>query len=245
MHLKMIRFVGVSVLSVLLGSASLRAEDAPVKVWKETAQITYLSANGNTKSTTIGASQLLQYARKYIGFELGASALGSSNKQVTTAEQYSAYEKLSWKLNDRNYAFERTGWDKNRFAGIANRIDASAGLGREFIKTPRNNFLFELGGGYVNEQRVKAPRVDFGAGRAFGKYVGTISPTSTFSQSAEYLHNFEDNDDFRVNTETALTASISTNVSMKLAYLWKHVAVPPPTFGKNDTLTSVAIIFNY
>lgn len=223
----------------------LHAEDAPAKVWKETAQITYLSANGNTKSTTLGVTQLLQGNWKHVGLDIGANALGSSNKQVTTAEQYNAFEKVSWKLDDRNYAFERAGWDKNRFAGIANRIDSSLGLGRELVKTAKNNFLAELGGGYINEQRVKAPREDFASGRAYAKYVRAISATSNFSQDAEYLHNFENPDGFRANTETALIASVSTNISMKLSYVWKHVAQPAPGFGKNDTLTSMALIFNY
>ncbi len=232
-------------LLVLFPALSLRAEEAPVKKWKEKAQVTYLSANGNTKSTTIGASNEFRYDWTRLAFELNAGALGSQSRNVVLAEQYFANEKLQWKLDDRNYAFEKVGWDKNRFAGVANRIDSSLGLGRELVKTPRQSLLLELGGGYVNEQRVRSPRVDFGSGRAYSKYLWNVSDTSVFSQDAEYLHNMEDGDDFRVNTETALTASVSTHVSLKVSYVWKHVALPPPGFGKNDTLTAAALIFNY
>ena len=230
----------------ILSTARLAvAEDAPVKTWKDTTQFTYLSANGNTKSTTLGGSQLLQGSWKYVGLDIGGGALGSSNKQVVTAEQYNAFEKLSWKLDDRNYTFERVGWDKNRFAGISNRIDSSVGLGREFIKRPTDNLLFELGGGYINEQRVNALRDDFAAGRAYSKYVHNFTAASNFSQDVEYLHNFKHPKGYRLNTETALVSAISTRMSMKLSYGWKHVAEPAPGFGKNDTLTSAALIFNY
>lgn len=219
--------------------------DAPVKRWTQTAQVTYLSANGNTKSSTLGASELFKYDWGNASLELTGAALGSSQDGVVTAEQYNAAEKFIRKISDRNYVFERVGWDKNRFAGIANRIDASVGLGRELIKTAKDLLILELGGGYVNEQRIKSPRVDFGSGRVYAKYARALSDTASFSQDAEYLHSFSDQDDYRLNAETSLTASLTTHFSLKTSFVWKKVNIPPPGFVKNDTLTSLALIFNY
>jgi putative salt-induced outer membrane protein YdiY len=44
---------------------------------------------------------------------------------------------------------------------------------------------------------------------------------------------------------SALTAGLSTHLSLKLGYLFKHVNKPPVGFGKNDSLTSAALIVNY
>jgi putative salt-induced outer membrane protein YdiY len=232
-------------IAVSLAAAPLLAEDAPAKKWSETAQVSFLNANGNTKSSTLGANNAFKYDGARATLELNASALGSSQKGAVTAEQYAASEKVGRKLSDRDYLFERVGWDKNRFAGVANRIDASLGLGREVWKTEANLLALELGGGYVNEQRVKAPRDDHGAGRAYAKYTRTLSATATFSQDAEYLHDFSNATAYRLNAQTALTASLTTHFSLKTTFDWKKVNVPPPGFAKNDTLTSVAIIFNY
>jgi putative salt-induced outer membrane protein YdiY len=230
---------------LLLPACAVRAAEAPGKKWTETAQVTFLSANGNSKSSTLGANELFKYDWQKASLELTADALGSSQEGVVTAEQYSAAEKVSRKLSDRNYVFERVGWDKNRFSGIANRIDTSVGLGRELLKTDKDLLAAELGGGYVNEQRVKSPRVDFGSGRAYMKYTRTLSATASFSQDAEYLHSFSDQDDYRLNTQTSLVASLTTHFSLKTSYVWKKVNLPPPGFGRNDTLTSAALIFNY
>src|SRR5262249_10630747 len=124
--------------------------------------------------------------------ELIGGGLGSKSQGQVTAEKYFASEKLSYKIDDRNYAYEKSAWDKDRFAGILNRYDNSVGLGREFIKTKTNNLLAEVGGGYVNEQRKNTGVNDFASGRFYTKYVRTLSPTSNFSQDAEYLHNFKD-----------------------------------------------------
>jgi putative salt-induced outer membrane protein YdiY len=232
-------------LAALFTAAPLFAEDAPVKKWTETAQVTFLNANGNTKSSTLGATEAFKYDGSKAMLELNGSALGSSQKGAVTAEQYDAAEKVSRKLSDRNYVFERVAWDKNRFAGVANRIDASLGLGRELVKNDADLLAAELGGGYVNEQRVKALRDGHGSGRAYAKYTRTLSATATFSQDAEYLHDFSDATAYRLNTETALTASLTTHASLKVTFDWKKVNVPPPGFAKNDTLTAVALIFNY
>lgn len=232
-------------VAAVLAAGMAGAEDVPAKKWAETAQLTFLNANGNTKSTTIGANEFFKYGWTKTSLEIAGAALGSRQNGAVTAEQYGLSEKVLQKAGDRNYVFERVAWDKNRFAGIANRIDSTLGLGRELVKTERNLFILELGGGYVNEQRVKSPREDFASGRAYGKYTRTLSETAAFSQDAEYLHNFSDQDAYRLNTETALSASLTTHVSLKTSFVWKKVNVPPPGFAKNDTLTSVALIFNY
>ncbi|HOW28768.1 MAG TPA: DUF481 domain-containing protein [Elusimicrobiota bacterium] len=222
-----------------------RAEENPTKKWSNKTQISYLSANGNTKSTTLGAADEFEYRWTRWILNINAGGLGSQSARVVTAEQYYANEKMSFKLSDRNYTFEKSGWDKNRFAGIANRIDSSVGLGREIVKTPRNHWILELGGGYVNEQRIRSERETFSSGRAYTKYAFNFSPTSQFSQDAEYLHNFERAKGYRVNAETALVSAMSAHMSLKVSYLVKHVNEPAPGFGRNDTLTSAALLFNY
>jgi putative salt-induced outer membrane protein len=228
----------------LLSATALWADDA--KPWKDQAQLSYLSANGNTKSTTIGASNLFSWTGGHFLLELPAGALNTKSKGERTAEQYYAGEKLQYKITDRNYAFEKFLWERNTFAGFDHRYDVSGGLGREWWKTDTDNFLTELGGGYINEQRVKtAGRTKFGSGRGYAKYARKLSATADFSQDAEYLHNFKESRDYRVNTETALITSISTNLSLKVSYGWKFRNLPPPTFAKSDSLTAVSLIINY
>jgi putative salt-induced outer membrane protein YdiY len=123
-------------------------------------------------------------------------------------------------------------------------------LGRELIATAKNQLNVELGGGFVNEQRILPPRAKFGTGRAYSKYTRVLSPTANFNQDAEYLHNFKNKDGYRVTTNTALVASITTHVSMKFGYQWKFINQPATNaagqkFGKSDTLASAALIVNY
>ena len=117
---------------------SVQAEDKPAKRWKNTTEASLVSANGNTKSTTYAAKNTSNYDWKKIGLELISGALGSNNQGQATAEQYFAGEKVSYKLSDRNYTFEKFAWNKDRFSGIRNRYASDVGLGREIVKTGRD-----------------------------------------------------------------------------------------------------------
>lgn len=232
--------------SIVAAPAGLRAEDAaPAKRWKNSTELSVVSTNGNSKTTTTSGKNTFGYNWDKTSLELIGGGLGSKSKGETTAEKYFASEKVARKITEKNYVFEKFAWDKDRFSGIRNRYDSGVGLGRHLIESAKNDLVAELGGGYVVEERVNARTNSFTSGRAYSKYVHTISDTSKFSQDAEYLHNFDDPDDFRVNTETALIAALSAHFSLKVSYTWKYVGVPPVGFGHSDTTTSVALIANY
>lgn len=215
------------------------------KPWTNATEFSAVTTNGNSKSDSINVKNAFQYKWTKTILDIWGGGLGTKSEGVVTAEQYSAGEKVSQKVTEHNYIFENFEWDSNRFAGHSHRYNASGGVGREILHSITNNLILELGAGYINEQRINTERNDFTSGRAFTKYVRRLSPTANASQDVEYLHNFEDGDDYRLNANTSLTASITTHFSMKIGYTVKFTNQPPPTFGKTDTVTSAALIVNY
>jgi len=244
--MNILRIFPAMFITVAIGLSSLAwGDEAPKKNWKDSAEVSIVSTNGNSKASSASGKDTFSYKWSKSTLDLFASALKSEAKGVTTAEKYNAGEKFEYDLSPKNYAYQRFVWDKDRFSGIRNRYDSSVGLGRELIATPQDNLIAELGAGYIVEERIGSQTNDFPSSRAFGKYVRKISKTSDFSQTVEYIQNLKFGDDFRINTESALTAVVSTHVSMKLSYLWNYVAQPPTGFGRNDTTTTVALVVDY
>jgi len=239
----------LALAAMLFAAVPLRAEEpakAPAKKWTDKGEVSLVSSNGNSKGTTTSLKNLYTYNWSEVtALELAGGALGTKSRDEVTAENYNASEKVSKKLVGKNYAFERFGWDKDRFAGIAHRYDASAGLGRLFLDFPKDKLNIELGGGYVAEELIRAPHQDYGSGRAFAKFEHTISESSKFSQDAEYRHNFKDPKAYLLNTETALIAAVSTHLSLKASFVWKRNAKPPVGVVKDDTVTSMSLVVNY
>ncbi len=233
-----------AVLAFFISSAIAQEAPAPKK-WKDAAELSSVQTSGNSKTSTIAAKNLFNYDWTKAALELGAGGLGTKSGTSVTAEQYNAAEKVSWKLSDKNYAFEKTVWDKNRFAGIKDRYDMALGLGRHLLDTANDKLAVEAGGGYIFEDRLGSENQSFGTYRGYAKYIRTLSATANVSQDLDYQGNLKDSKGYRMNAETALISSISTHFSLKGSYVWKYLNAPPPGFKKTDTILSMAVIVNY
>jgi putative salt-induced outer membrane protein YdiY len=233
---------------ILLAAAApaLAQEAAAPKKWKDAAELSYVQTSGNSKTATTAAKNLFNYDWEKAALELAGGGLGTKSRDTVTAEQYGASEKVSFKLAGKNYAFQKTGWNKDRFAGIKDRWDLGLGLGRHILEKGNDSLFAEVGGGYIFEDRLPgAENKSFGTYRGYAKYIRTLSPTANASQDLEYLGNLKDSKGYRMNAETALVASISTHFSLKASHTWKFVNSPSAGFKKTDTMNSMAIIVNY
>ena len=236
-----------AILAVLLCfAASVMAQEAaPPKKWKETAELSYVQTSGNSKTSSISGKNLFNYDWEKAALEAAGGGLGTRNDHAATAEQFNASEKVSLKLPGKNYAFQKTAWDRNRFAGIRSRFDYSLGLGRALLDLAKDKLSLEAGGGYVFEDRLNSDNQAFGSYRGYVKYIRTLSPTANASQDFEYLGNLKHPGGYRTNAETAIVTSISTHFSLKASYVWHYVNSPAEGFKKADTITSVSVIVNY
>jgi putative salt-induced outer membrane protein YdiY len=247
-------------LAVLAGTfllAAARADDAavsapgaaapaPTKKWKDSAEASFVDTNGNSKtSTTAGKDSFTYDFDPLTRLELGGGGLNARSQNQTTAEQYYAGEKTQSKFDDRDYVFEKYRWDKDRFAGVLSRQEFSVGVGRDFWKTKTNLLTGEAAPGYLNEERVGEARRSVAMGRLYSKYAHDFTATSKFSQDVEYLQSLADDRDSRINTETALTTTLTTRFAVKTSFTWKRSNQPPPGFHKDDELTSFALIANF
>jgi len=232
--------------ALVLSAGAARAQSAAPKKWKDSAEASFVNANGNSRTTTTSAKNLFSFAfSERTGLDVEGGALGARSQGQVTAEQYYAGERLQHKVDDRDYGFERYRWDKNRFAGIANRHDFSLGAGRELWKTAKDLLTGEGGPGYVNEERVNDKRRSFASARAYAKYTHEFSAAAKFGQDAEYVQSLKDKRDNRFGTVTDLTTALSSVFSLKTSFTWKHVSQPPPGAVKDDTITAVALIANF
>ncbi|HAM34913.1 MAG TPA: hypothetical protein DEB40_13260 [Elusimicrobia bacterium] len=234
----------------LLAAAALPcgawADEPQARKWKEQAEFSMVSTNGNSKATTVSAKNSLGYDFSSLSkLETQAGALGSRSQETVTAEQYYASEQVSYKVSDRNYIFEKYRWNRDRFAQVAHRHEISAGVGRELWKTPKDLLIGEAAPGYFNEQRMDAPRKDYASGRLYAKYAHQFSATAQLSQDAEYLQSLQLGKDNRLSAETALTAILTKFLSCKVSYVWKHDSRPAPGVRKDDTITAVALIATF
>lgn len=215
------------------------------KPWKSETNFSYVSSNGNSKTASTSGKEDYLHKWSKTTMELIGGGQGAKDSGKVTAESYYASEKFDYALAVKDYAFEKGDWDRNKFSGINDRYQANVGFGRNLIKNQTDLLIGELGAGYVNEDRVNNPRNDFASGRAYTKFTHKLSATAEFDQDLEFIQSMKSSEDFRMNTETDLIATLTNHFSLKLSYKWQHVQKPPTGFGRNDTFTTISLVANY
>jgi|CXWL01.1.fsa_nt_gi putative salt-induced outer membrane protein YdiY len=239
-------FAAVAILAAFAYAVPASGADASAKKWKDAAEVSVVSTNGNSKSQTTSAKNNFSYKfNELTSLNVEAGALGARGEGKVTAEQYFVVEKAIHKLDDRNYIFERYRWDRNRFMDLAHRHDLSAGVGRELWKTPADLLVGEVAPGYINEERFRDRRKSFASARAYSKYTHDFTPAARFSQDLEYIQSLKDKRDNRINTETALTAAFNSVFSVKNSFIWRHDSRPATGARKDDTILAVAMIAGF
>ncbi|MBM4186059.1 MAG: DUF481 domain-containing protein [Gemmatimonadetes bacterium] len=221
------------VLLLALLPAGLAAQEAPPKTRSFTADFGFVNASGNTSVTTlnVGNKFVANSVDKRVIFTQLFNAVRSRADGATNAENFRGQLRLDYGLGGRLYLFGLTGWDRNVPGGVRRRFEETIGLSYKAIALPNDELGLEVGLSLFQQRNVVATSPgefddNFKAGRVAGLYKRVITKASFVTQSLELIPNFDDGDDFRLNSESALIAPISTNIGLKLGYLVRYDNLP-------------------
>ncbi len=231
-------------LPLLLLVTYVNAEE---KKWSDEAELSSVNTGGNSNVTTFSAKNILMYKfSEHFEGSWKASALSSKSEGVRSAENYAMELRGDYLFSKRLFGGLAAGWNKNKFSGIDARYYGGPFAGYKFLTGPKHLLRGETGLDYVSEEYTDNTENDFMRGRLFGAYQFLFTEVNKFKQSVEYLHDFDDADNYNINTETALITVLSQNFSLKTSYEIKFDNQPvPSTLKKTDTLLAVALLVNF
>lgn len=229
------------ILSAAALSPDLLAQEAPAKTTSFTADLGFVSTAGNTSVSTlnIGDKLVVQKADKRLIFTQTLGIVYGETDGEKNAENYRAQARLDVAVDGNLYLFALTGWDRNVFGGISRRFEETIGLAWKPVRLPSDDLTLE-GGLSLFQQRNTVSgngsfEDNFTAGRAAGLYKHTFSKTTFLTQGLEFIPNFDDSHDWRLNSETAIVAPISTNIGLKLGYVIRYDNLPGLQPAPNPT----------
>lgn len=221
----------VGVAALLMAVPAL-AQDAAVKRTTFTADFGFVSAAGNTSVTTfnLGDKLVIKSADERVVFTQLFNVVRSEADGVRNAENYKAQLRLDYGLGGRFYLFGLTGWDRNVPGGVSRRFEETIGVSYHAVTLPQDELGFEFGLSLFQQRNILAAggTADdyYTAGRAAARYKHTFTKAAFFTQQIELIPNFDDSEDFRLNSETALVAPLSANIGLKLGYLIQFDNLP-------------------
>ncbi|PLX84942.1 MAG: hypothetical protein C0617_06255 [Desulfuromonas sp.] len=213
---------------------------------KDQAEIAFVSTSGNSEVTTLAAKNTLTYAfseRFLVKWKL--LALYSESDGETEAESYATQLRGDYLHTDRLYSYASVGWLKDRFAGLEARYTLIGGAGYKFLLGPKHFLAGEAGLTYTTEKlKDDADRGYLGV-RLFGQYDYVFSETSRFSQSVEWLTDFDETENWLLISETALVTALNSHLSLKTSYVVNYDNLPADDFDETDTVLGVTLVVNF
>ena len=223
----------------------LNAQDAPPKKREFSTDLGFVSTAGNSKVTTFNLQELLvlragvwEHRQKF------ASIYGSIN-----GKQSSNLLFVSWRsdiaLNKVLGVYALAGFDRNQFAGIARRFEESVGLAAKLLNAGAEHWDAELGLSLNQQRSTLGESADFASLRSATTYKHNFNKAAYFAQSAEFLPSFKVSKDYRINSESALVAPLSTHVAMKAAYVVRFDNLPEPGKQRSDRIFTTGLQFNW
>ena len=178
-----------------------------------------------------------------------------------TAEQYLVAARGTRELSDRWNIFAGLSWARDTFGGFDARYIAEAGAQFTAVDTEKHTLSFDGGLTWTTEDQIKAREIPDGIeeytetvdwfGAVFGlKWDWKFSSSASLKQRVLYYPNFDDTADWRVGSETAVTADLTKLLALQFSYLVRYRNQPIEiaegiTREKTDTTTKVSVVMSF
>lgn len=259
MHRKCLSVTGFALMVLAIGTA--RAQGPAVKTTSLTADLGFVNASGNSKVTTfnVGDKFIAQTRDKRLVFTQTFGAVYGRTDGEKSAENYRGQLRLEHHLTDGLFLFGLSGWERNVFAGFSRRFEETIGLTLKVVDQPNDQLGLEGGLSLFQQRNTVADDLgsfdnNYKAGRVAASYKHVFTKTTFLTQNVEFIPNFDVSAGWRLNTESALVAPISTAIGLKLSYVIRYDHLPSfkpepnPTrerFATTDRFFTAGITISY
>jgi putative salt-induced outer membrane protein len=207
------------------------------KRFKITTDVAFVNANGNSDFTTLGLSDKLEWkaSSRFLVKQSFRWDYGEDDGDES-ANALLFGVRGEYLMTDRLSLFLGFTYDYDLFNGVKRRFEESIGLGFMAVNATRNKLRLDVGVSQFQEWEVlQNSAYNFTAGRLAADYKHLFTEKAYFQQIVEYIPNFDNSADYRLNTETALVAPITGGVAIKVGYVFRFRGEPPEGFGSTDT----------
>lgn len=237
-------------VAIIAISAAPLAYAQDSRNWKGEAELGVLMTSGNTEETNINGRLGLEHEVLDWRNFLELSSNYSEAEDETTAERYKSSLETNYKFDESQYWFLRGTYEKDRFTGYDFESTATTGYGNRVWQQGDLSFLdLSVGAGYrYNKlEEVSADGEDAekeAIARLAAQFEYALSENSLFHQKLSTEIGLDENNVIS-QSETAISANIVGNLSMKAAYRVKHVSDAPAGTDSTDRETSISLLYGF
>jgi putative salt-induced outer membrane protein len=225
-----------------LAQAQQPAAPPPPPQQEGSGEFSLVDTTGNASTQSLGLGA--EYFARPEDWELHAKAAYVRNKSedVLTAQSLSLLFRGARTLSPRLSAFGEYDFLRDHFAGIDARHQLLGGLAYKVVDEAPQTLIVDASLGYANEQRLLPPSLSTAIWNAGLNYRAKLSASAEFTDGAGFNQSLSDGTDWRVQNIAAVTAKITTVLSLKVSNTIRYVHEPVLGFKTTDSITAVALV---
>lgn len=278
--------LGLSLLApAVVAGHQEKAEDAEDATgWRATAELSYVATGGNAEAETLSLRNTLVRGWEGALLTIEAAALRAKNttrdpvamgdptsftideneRSELTAESYLLRGRYEGALSKSRYWFAGARWERNEFAGVADRVVVTGGFGRTWLDGENGHFKTDYALSVTEQEDLAGGSEHFAGLRLGWDYRRRLSPTTVYTNRWIVDLNAEETSDYRGDMINSVAVKINDRLALKvsLQLLYDHlpslVEVPlvgidgKPTgntalvpLDELDSVFNVALVVNF
>lgn len=239
--------VVVLLAALLIDALPAAAQQAPEPPPRRegSAELSFVGTSGNASTTSVGVGGALTYRPD--GWELASRVAYVRNDSAgaLTAEAFDGSLRAGHDINARLSVFSRYGYLRDRFAGIAHRHSVEGGVSALLAQEAPHRLTVNGGVGYARERRTAAPHLSTAMIPVGAAYTLTLSDSAEIGNELGAVFSLSEAADRRVTNVAAVTAKLTTRLSLKVSNTARFVNQPAPGFERLDTTTAIALVATF
>ncbi|HJS43033.1 MAG TPA: DUF481 domain-containing protein [Gemmatimonadales bacterium] len=200
-----------------------------------------VNASGNSDFTSVNFGEKASWEKNQWSIAQNAKIIYGNTDGAPTAESYDADVRVARAVSPRVGVYAFVAYQRDPFAGLATRWSGGPGLTAGLMRSARDTLSLEAALTQQSERTTAAIERSFGATRTAALFKHVFPSAASFTQSLEWIANLKTSADYRLNSETALTAPLSKKIGLRLSYVIRFDNQPEPTFKKTDKILTTGI----
>tara|TARA_B100000700_G_scaffold22466_1_gene21754 strand:+ start:1079 stop:1816 length:738 start_codon:yes stop_codon:yes gene_type:complete len=231
-------------------AASAIAQDEP-KPFTMDGEFGLIVTTGNTETSSATAGITAQQELENWSNDYQIEGLYKQETVVqddeeverTSAQKFFASAQGNYKLENPDHRlFVFSSYEDDRFSNFAYQATLAGGWSQKMWKTEKTAFEYSVGPGYSWAETQAGVDNDSFIVRGSAAFKWFISDTAKFTQTASTEVGSENT---KSRAESALTATISGSLSMKVSLRLDHNSNVAEGVEKLDTETAVTLVYNF
>jgi putative salt-induced outer membrane protein len=209
------------------------------------AEVALVATTGNASTQNFGIAGDLTSRPAPWTLRFKTGYVRNESEDIETAESFMMLLRASRALTPRLSAYGQYDYLRDLFAGTEHRNALEGGLSFLAVDVPVHRLRLDAGLGYANEQRVIGDDISTATASLGAGYRLRLSEGAEFTDDGRVVFSLSNGENWRFDNASAITARLTTILSLRASYTVRYNNDPPPTYKTTDTIAAVALVAKF